>query len=116
MEKEELLAEYERKISNNEQQSERLSEEKQQLKQCIHHLEMDMRKSFREIQQFTEELVSQGSKVARWEQNENEGKSIYFMKLVENQQHQLDQEYLKGVIKLEEERMELQKERIKQWD
>ena len=116
MEKEELLAEYERKISNNEQRSERLSKEKQQLKQCIHHLEMDMRKSFREIQRFTEELVSQGSQVARWEQNENEGKSTYFTQLVENQQHQLDQEYLKGVIKLEEERTELQKERNKRWD
>lgn len=116
MEKEELIAEYDRKISNNEQRSEHLSKEKQQLKQCIHHLEMDMQKSFREIQQFTEELVSQGSQVARWEKNENEGKSTYFTQLVESQQHQLDQEYLKGVIKLEEERTELQKERNKRWD
>ena len=54
----ELIAEYDRKISNNEQRLEHLSKEKQQLKQCMHHLEMDMRKSFREIQQFTEELLS----------------------------------------------------------
>ncbi|MBO0461702.1 hypothetical protein JZO83_08050 [Enterococcus sp. DIV1298c] len=116
MENEQLIAEYDRKISNNEQRSERLSKEKQQLKQCIHHLEMDMRKSFREIQRFTEESVSQGSQAARWEKNENEGKSAYFTRLVEEQQHQLDQEYLNGVLKLEEERTALQKERNKRWD
>lgn len=42
MEKKELLAEYDRKISSNEQRLERLSKEKQQLKQCMYYLEMDM--------------------------------------------------------------------------
>lgn len=76
MEKKELLAEYDHKISNNEQRLERLSKEKQQLKQCMYYLEMDMRKSFREIQQFTEELVSQGSQVARWSKMRMKGNQL----------------------------------------
>lgn len=110
-------AEYNRRIFETEQRIDALSSTKSQVQELYDKLEGELTRDSRKLQNLTNELIQGGNREARWFQEELVNRQRKSNQAFQQNSQELWQRCTKETEKLEEERLQMQKERNElSWD